>query len=100
MPVLTQPTHLRCADGRYVVGGTLFNDPKVWNSFKGFLEEKGILADLGDPAYEDPDYRRTQSGHIHEIVESLAAVCTADEYYHRGQSFGMVVGVIRAPEDV
>jgi len=100
MPVMTQRAHFRCADGRYVFGTLRFNDPKAWNSVKAMLDERGLLLDLAAEEYNDPDYRRQNIGVIQERIESLAAVCTADEFYHRAQSIGMVVGVIRSPEDL
>jgi crotonobetainyl-CoA:carnitine CoA-transferase CaiB-like acyl-CoA transferase len=99
-PTLTQRSHFRCADGRYVWGLLRFNDQKTWESIKSWLDEKGLLLDLADPAYDDPVYRRQQTGQIRERLADLAALCTADEFYHRAQQLGNVVGVIRAPEEL
>ena len=99
-PVLTQRSHFVCADGRYVWGLLRFNDQKTWESLKVWLDEKGLLLDLADPSYDDPVYRRQQTGQIRERLASLAALCTADDFYHRAQELGNIVGVIRAPEDL
>jgi crotonobetainyl-CoA:carnitine CoA-transferase CaiB-like acyl-CoA transferase len=98
-PFPSQPSHQMSADGRYVWGFMRFNDDKLWGSIKAWLDEKGLLLDLADPAYDDPDYRREHTGEIQDRIANLIAISPADEVYHRAQQLGMVIGIIRAPED-
>ena len=72
-------------------------EQQPWRNLLEWMVEKGVAADLVDPAYDDPAYRQAQFPHIQEIVEAFFLLQTADEAYHDGQARGLPIGVINAP---
>ncbi|MDQ0466900.1 crotonobetainyl-CoA:carnitine CoA-transferase CaiB-like acyl-CoA transferase [Caulobacter ginsengisoli] len=99
-PSPTQSALFRSADDRYVYFALILSDPKAWASLVDWMEEKGMAADLADPAYADLAYRQAQFPEIQSLVECFFLIQTAEEAYHEGQAHGLPIGVLNAPEDL
>lgn len=99
-PVPTQPAHFLCSDDRYIYFALILSDPKAWKALVAWMAEKGMAADLADPAYDDVACRQERFADIQNIVECFFLIQTADEAYHDGQARGLPIGVLNAPEDV
>ncbi|MCE3288359.1 MAG: carnitine dehydratase [Caulobacter sp.] len=66
-PSPTQSALFRCADARFVYFALILSDPKAWNALVAWMEEKGMAADLADPAYQDLAYRQAQFPEIQSL---------------------------------
>ncbi len=99
-PVPTQAALFPTVDGRYVYFSLILRDEKPWQSFVAWLDSVGIAADLTDEAYNDFAYRQANFPHIQEIMEAFFAIQDADTIYHAGQSRGLPIAVINAPDEV
>ena len=99
-PRPTAPSLYETADGRYIIGSLVLHEPHVWNNVKRWLTEMDLLLDFADARYDDPTYRRQHQHLINERVRVLAGILPADEFYHRGQQAGWLVGTVRYPEDL
>ncbi|HYE47094.1 MAG TPA: CoA transferase [Caulobacter sp.] len=99
-PTPTQSALFRCADDRFVYFALILSDPKAWNALVAWMEEKGMAADLADPAYQDLGYRQAQFPEIQSLVECFFLIQEAHQAYHEGQDRGLPIGVLNAPEDL
>lgn len=99
-PSPTQSALFRSADDRYVYFALILSDPKAWASLVSWMDEKGMAADLADPAYSDLAFRQARFPEIQSMVECFFLIQTADEAYHDGQDRGLPIGVLNAPEDL
>jgi crotonobetainyl-CoA:carnitine CoA-transferase CaiB-like acyl-CoA transferase len=99
-PSPTQSALFRCSDDRFVYFALILSDPKAWNALVAWMEEKGMAADLADPAYQDLGYRQAQFPEIQSLVECFFLIQEAHQAYHEGQDRGLPIGVLNAPEDL
>lgn len=99
-PSPTQNALFQCADGRYVYYTLILSDTKTFNSFVGWMEEKGMAGDLTAPEYQDVHYRQANFHQIQSLVECFFLCHDSHEMYHGGQQRGLPVGLLNAPEDL
>ncbi len=98
-PSMSSPSTLTCRDGVDVFCSVRWNDDPTWQKAKQWLIERGLTLDFDDSQWDSPEYRRMHYDQIFAAMEALASMLTAEEFYHEGQHRGMLVGVMRAPED-
>ena len=72
----TQPVAF--AGGRYVYFVLIVAEQKAWEALVGWLDSKGMAADLVDPDYADVAYRQQHFGHIQDVVECFFLGSDAD----------------------
>ena len=99
-PTRTQSALFASSDDGWLYFVLITAEERPWRNLLAWMVEKGVAADLVDPAYDDPSYRLAQFPHIQELVEVFFLLQTAHEAYHEGQSRGLPIGVINAPEDL
>lgn len=99
-PSPTQSALFQCADGRYVYYTLILSDTRTFNSFVGWMEEKGMAGPLTDPEYQDVCYRQENFHEIQSLVECFFLCHDSHEMYHGGQQRGLPVGVLNVPEDL
>ncbi len=98
-PSLSSPSSLTCGDGVDVFCSVRWNDDPTWEKAKAWLTDRGLGLDFNESQWDTPEYRRAHYDQISAAMDALAAMLTAEEFYHEGQKRGMLVGVMRAPED-
>jgi len=114
LEMLSMPTQVRCADGRYVNTGVPPRHPKEYAGLLGWLRELGIADDFPEAVFLEMGAKRefidlSKVGHDDEITaifgagrEALNFVATrlsAYDFFAGAQRAGMPVGVIYAPEE-
>jgi crotonobetainyl-CoA:carnitine CoA-transferase CaiB-like acyl-CoA transferase len=99
-PRPTQMAIFQTADDRWVYFAIFVAEDKAWTALLEWLTSKDLALDLGSPEYRDPRYRQEHFQHIQEVVEVFFLTQTADEVYHDGQSRGLPIGPLNAPEDL
>lgn len=98
-PGRTQPALFECGDGNWVYFVLILGERHAWAALVDWLDAMGLAADLTDPAYDDVAYRQEQFPHIQGLVETLFLLQTAHDAYLEGQSRGLPIGPLNAPED-
>jgi benzylsuccinate CoA-transferase BbsE subunit len=97
---MTQPALFECADGRYVYFALILADQKPWATLVEWLASEGLDLDLADEVYLDVAHRQANFAHIQSIVEAFFLLKDAAAVYHEGQSRGLPIGILNAPEDL
>jgi crotonobetainyl-CoA:carnitine CoA-transferase CaiB-like acyl-CoA transferase len=98
-PVATQPTLFECADG-YVYFALVITEEKPWQALIEWLGHHDFLSGLEDPAYLDAGYRQKHFHDIQQVVEAFFLINSAHDMYREGQSRGLPIGKLNAPEDL
>ena len=98
-PVATQPTLFQCADG-YVYFALVITEEKPWQWLLEWLGHHDFLSGLDDPAYLDAGYRQMHFHEIQQVVEAFFLINSAHDMYREGQSRGLAIGKLNAPEDL
>lgn len=99
-PSPTQPALFRTLDDRYVYFALILADLKPWKSLVDWMDSLGVAADLTDPEYDQLAHRQANFPHIQQMIEAFFLIQDAQTVYHEGQSRGLPIAVINAPEDV
>ncbi|MCW2622962.1 MAG: frc 8 [Frankiales bacterium] len=99
-PEPTQPALFQCGDGRYVYFALILADQKPWQQLVAWLDEEGLALDLLDPAYSSLAHRQANFSHVQDRVEAFFLLHDADWAYHEGQSRGLPIGTVAAPEEL
>ncbi len=110
----TQPTQIRCADGRYVCTGVLPRTPKEFQSLIGWLEQTGLKDQLPEAVFlemaaerdhidlskfgQDDELMAMMSA-ARDAMSLIAATLPAAEFFLGSQRAGIPVGVIYSPEE-
>jgi len=94
----TARTQYVCADGK-PINFALPRDEHTWERLLGYLKERGLAEGLDEQVLRDPARRFERGGAVMSVLEVLAALHTAEELFHLGQSLGVTWGAVRAPED-
>jgi crotonobetainyl-CoA:carnitine CoA-transferase CaiB-like acyl-CoA transferase len=97
-PDLELPT----GDGKYIIAMTAHYSDHSWANLVTWMEEKGVLGELGDPKYRDAKIRAADirgGTTVRSGIRRLVGACTAEEAFHRAQSIGITWAAIRAPEE-
>jgi crotonobetainyl-CoA:carnitine CoA-transferase CaiB-like acyl-CoA transferase len=99
-PSPTQSALFQCGDGRFVYYTLIIADQKAWLALVAWMEGAGMAAQLSDPAFNDVKYRQDHFNEIQELVECFFLVHPSEQMYKEGQSAGLPIGVLNAPEDL
>lgn len=99
-PSPTQPALFRTLDDRYVYFALVLADLKPWKSLVEWMDSLGIAADLTDPEYDQLAHRQANFPHIQQMLEAFFLIQESAAVYHEGQSRGLPIAVINAPEEV
>jgi crotonobetainyl-CoA:carnitine CoA-transferase CaiB-like acyl-CoA transferase len=99
-PVPTQPASFLCADGRWVYFALILSDPKAWAATVAWMDEHGLAADLVEERYGDLELRQREFGHVQELLEVFFLMQDSGTAYREGQSRGLPIGPMQAPEDL
>jgi crotonobetainyl-CoA:carnitine CoA-transferase CaiB-like acyl-CoA transferase len=99
-PKATQPSHFLCADGGYVYFTLVLSEQKAWKALVSWMDSKGLAANLTDPAFLQLDERQKHYADIHGVVECFFLLIDSQDACREGQTVGLPIGVINAPEDL
>lgn len=99
-PVRTQPAIFRCGDGGWVYFAFILSDQKVWTSLVTWWEQHGLALDMTDPAYLELAHRQANFAAIQDRLEAFFMLLDTQTAYHEGQSHGLAIGALNAPEDL
>lgn len=99
-PGLTQSPMFEAGDGKLVYFVLITSEQKPWEQLVEWMEEMGVAADLGEPAFSDPAYRQANFAHIQGIVECFFLLKTSNDILREGQARQLPIGIIYAPEDL
>jgi benzylsuccinate CoA-transferase BbsE subunit len=99
-PVPTQPAIFQCSDGRWIYFALILADERPWEALVAWMDGAGMAVDLVDPKYSDLTYRQANFAHVQDLVECFFLVQTSDSAFHDGQSRGLPIGILNAPEDL
>lgn len=99
-PEPTAPALFRCGDGVYVYFALILADQRAWDSLVAWMTERGVAADLDDPAYRDLKHRQRQFGRIQDLLEVFFLLQESDGAYLEGQRRGLPIAPLRALEDL
>jgi len=99
-PASTQSALFKCADGRYVYYALILSDARAWQQLVGWMDRKGMAAQLSEPEFSDLAHRQAHFGDIQSVLECFFLVHDSHEMYHEGQAAGLPIGVLNAPEDL
>jgi crotonobetainyl-CoA:carnitine CoA-transferase CaiB-like acyl-CoA transferase len=114
MEFLTQPTQVRCADGRHVSTGVLPRTAEEFRSLLGWLEETGLKEELPEAIFLEMGAERdhldlSKLGEDDEVtaifsaardaMNLIASRLPAVEFFRGAQGAGIPAGVIYAPEE-
>lgn len=96
--VMTQPVIFPTIDGKAIFTRVPV-EAGAFERFLDWLDLSGMVADLREEKYRDVAYRRTQIGHMVEILEAFCSIHTADDLFHGAQERGMVWAAVRSPDE-
>ena len=99
-PVPTQPAIFQCSDGRWIYFALILADQRPWEALVAWMDEAGMAVDLLDPEYSELKHRQDNFAHIQDLVECFFLIQTSDAAFHDGQSRGLPIGILNAPEDL
>jgi benzylsuccinate CoA-transferase BbsE subunit len=113
MPAPTQPTQIRCADGRYVNGGVPARNPRQFAVLHEWLTSAGLIerfegAAILEWAMEgegtlnfdlEDDAANAKLTVARDAVNFLAANLNAYDFFVGGQARGFQLSVINSPEE-
>ncbi len=93
-------------DGGYlnIIGGGIPRNPVSWKPLLDWMEAKGKVEDLRDPAYdnvisENPYERGDKARHVNDVIGRFVESLTTEEAYRGGQKLHMPWGPVRSPEE-
>ncbi|MBP1686934.1 MAG: hypothetical protein H6Q33_3077 [Deltaproteobacteria bacterium] len=84
---------VRCRDG-YALHGTLCD----WTTLIEWLKADGKAQDLGDPAWEDVQYRRTNCRHLFDVLDAWASDHAVTDLVEAAQLRRIPYAPLLAPE--
>jgi crotonobetainyl-CoA:carnitine CoA-transferase CaiB-like acyl-CoA transferase len=87
-------------DGEYLVANLINVGPDLWERIVTWLDSEGMAEDLTRDEWYIPSYLQENMGHAVEVIDRFIRTKTADEFFHQGQSIGVVTSRIHAPEDL
>jgi crotonobetainyl-CoA:carnitine CoA-transferase CaiB-like acyl-CoA transferase len=99
-PTPTQPALFTCADGVQVYFALILSDARTWTTLVAWLDTLGLALDLGDEAYLSLAHRQENFAYIQGILESFFLMQDSATVYREGQSRGLPLGPVLAPEDL
>jgi crotonobetainyl-CoA:carnitine CoA-transferase CaiB-like acyl-CoA transferase len=97
-PRPTARTQYVCADGK-PINFALPRDDKTWSRLLEYLKGRGLAEGLDEEIFRNPNRRFERGGAVMNMLEVLAALHSAEDLFHIGQSLGCTWGAVRAPED-
>ncbi len=99
----TPENEFLCKDGLYInasLGGAGGFNANRLRDLAGWLETKGLAADLLDEKYQAPKALQEHAAHIREVILNAIKHLPRDDLYHAAQSRGITFGAIRAPDEL
>ncbi|MFZ0665954.1 MAG: CaiB/BaiF CoA-transferase family protein, partial [Acidimicrobiales bacterium] len=99
-PSPTSPTAFLCSDGRYVYFLLRNADNRQWRKCVELLTRYNLQVDLGEPVWDEFEYRRDNYWHIQEVLEVFFLLNDSNQIYREAQQMGLPMGRVNAPEDL
>jgi crotonobetainyl-CoA:carnitine CoA-transferase CaiB-like acyl-CoA transferase len=114
MPMMTMPTQILCADGRYACSGVPPRTPKGFGDLYDWLERLGLVPHLPEALFLDQARDRDSISFdgigvdeeitaifsaAREAINLIASRLPAIEFFEGAQKRGITVGVVYSPEE-
>lgn len=92
-------TLYQCKDG-WIAYASHLAPPDAWSRFLQWLRAYGAEQDLGDPSFENAEYRQAQQQRINEVMAAHCAQLTGQELYHSAQKLRLLCTPVQSVADL